>query len=417
MSLQRRVSSRGAVTWRARVYSHGRIVATETFARKGDASAWEREQYRRLERGDTLIDKSAAALDVKTWAERWLEGYTPRAPATKRRAASLIAVDIISAFGGLSVSSLSVSEVREWVTKLTLEKSPSTARNALGTLRQVLDLALDSHAVSSNVARARGTSVHGVRPGLPRALSADQVAAVAKQLEPRPKDRALFLLLCFTGLRWGEATSVRWCDVADEGKTLVVWRARRLGAAGEGREYGDTKTHAARVVPIPTIVYDALVTWWLSADGHGPDARAHSANDPHQGPSSYTAQWTESKELIFPSRRGNPLIGNTWTEWVLDPACEAAGVGHTTPHQLRDTYASLAVSVGASVAAVAGNLGHSTSTTTLRHYVTAIPEERRSVAVALDQVATKATKTLSRTTRRPDQTGQRRENSNNNNEK
>ena len=56
--------------------------------------------------------------------------------------------------------------------------------------------------------------------------------------------------------------------------------------------------------------------------------------------------------LVFPSERGTPLRNRNWRRDVFDTAVEALGLT-ITPHNLRDTAASLAIQEGASVVAVA----------------------------------------------------------------
>jgi integrase len=53
-----------------------------------------------------------------------------------------------------------------------------------------------------------------------------------------------------------------------------------------------------------------------------------------------------------------------WRRRVLDPAARAAGLGGLTPHELRLTAASLAVSAGANVKSLQRMLGHASAAMT-----------------------------------------------------
>ena len=55
---------------------------------------------------------------------------------------------------------------------------------------------------------------------------------------------------------------------------------------------------------------------------------------------------------------------------MFDAAVDALDLD-ITPHNLRDTAASLAIQAGASVVAVARLLGHESAATTLNHYANA----------------------------------------------
>ena len=71
---------------------------------------------------------------------------------------------------------------------------------------------------------------------------------------------------------------------------------------------------------------------------------------------------------------------------VFDPAVEALGL-KITPHNLRDTAASLAIQEGASVVAVARLLGHESAATTLNHYAGLFPTDLDDIASRLDVAA------------------------------
>jgi integrase len=81
---------------------------------------------------------------------------------------------------------------------------------------------------------------------------------------------------------------------------------------------------------------------------------------------------TESSELVFPSANSTPLRNRNFRRDSFDPAAAALGL-KLTPHNLRDTAASLAIQAGASVVAVARLLGHESAATTLNHYAGLFP--------------------------------------------
>ena len=66
--------------------------------------------------------------------------------------------------------------------------------------------------------------------------------------------------------------------------------------------------------------------------------------------------------------RGHPLRNLNFRRDVFDRAAEDAGLTGLTPHDLRHTAASLAVSAGANVKAVQRMLGHASAAMTLDVY-------------------------------------------------
>ena len=59
MSIQRKVTPRGKVRYRARIKANGREVASRMFDRKSDAVAWEQDQRRQLRAGEWLDPRRA----------------------------------------------------------------------------------------------------------------------------------------------------------------------------------------------------------------------------------------------------------------------------------------------------------------------------------------------------------------------
>jgi integrase len=121
--------------------------------------------------------------------------------------------------------------------------------------------------------------------------------------------------------------------------------------------YGPTKTHASRSVPVPAFLRTELA---LLMEGKG------------------------REDLLFTSPMGHGLRLANWRQRVFDPAVKRAGLTELTPHGLRHTAASLAVSAGANVKAVQRMLGHKDAGMTLNTYADLFDEELDSVAERLD---------------------------------
>lgn len=90
--------------------------------------------------------------------------------------------------------------------------------------------------------------------------------------------------------------------------------------------------------------------------------------------------------LVFPSATGTPLRNRNFRRDVFDDAVHSAQLD-ITPHNLRDTAASLAIQAGASVVAVARLLGHESAATTLNNYAGLFPSDLDDVAHRLNAAA------------------------------
>jgi integrase len=119
---------------------------------------------------------------------------------------------------------------------------------------------------------------------------------------------------------------------------------------------GPTKGRKSRSVPVPTFVLNELS---VQCEGNGP------------------------ADLVFVGRDGGylprPKSSNGW----FIRAVKAAGVQAITPHDLRHTCASLAVSAGVNVLALQRMLGHTSAKMTLDTYADLFDDDLDAVAVTL----------------------------------
>jgi integrase len=104
----------------------------------------------------------------------------------------------------------------------------------------------------------------------------------------------------------------------------------------------------------------------------------------------YLARQCEGKgrdELLFPDHDGGHLKSPHPESGWFGKAVAASGVPRVTPHDLRHTAASLAVSAGANIKAVQKMLGHASAAMTLDIYADLFDDDLEAVATALDRRA------------------------------
>lgn len=193
-------------------------------------------------------------------------------------------------------------------------------------------------------------------------LSHPQVAALADAVE---RNGTVVKFLAYTGLRWGEMAALRVQDFDMLRRRVNV--SRSVTESG-GLVWSTPKTHERRSVPFPAALADELSTLMLDKGRDG---------------------------LVFTDLRGGVLRNSNWRARVFEPAvqaCQAADKSFPviTPHDLRHTAASLAVSAGANVKALQRMLGHAKASMTLDVYADLFDEDLDSVAGSLDAAIVKA---------------------------
>ena len=167
----------------------------------------------------------------------------------------------------------------------------------------------------------------------------------------------MVLLLGFCGLRWGEVAALRVKRVDLLRRRLTV--AESVTEVSGRLTWGTPKSHQARQVPIPRSLVTLL-------------AEVIAVKSPD--------------DLVFTTWRGKPLRNLNFRRDVFDPAARDAGLEGLTPHELRHTAASLAVSAGANVKAVQHMLGHASAAMTLDVYSGLFGDDLDGVAERIDSL-------------------------------
>ncbi|TPW78412.1 site-specific integrase [Schumannella sp. 10F1B-5-1] len=297
------------------------------------------------------VDVSASRARVETLGANWLATQTHLKPSASRSIEIAWRVHVEPRWGRVSVADVQHSEVQRWVSELSKSRSATTVIRAYGVLAAILDVAIRDRRLAANP--ARGVKLPRKQKRAHIYLSAEEVAKLAEQVG----DQKLFILtLSYCGLRWGEATALRRCDIDLARRRLEV----RLNAVEVGSEIviGTPKSHEQRSVPFPPSLAELFAT---ACDGK-------AAND-----------------LVFTGSKGQRLLRPKTDAGWFGTSVKRAGLARMTPHDLRHTAASLAVSAGANVKAVQRMLGHASATMTLDVYADLFEDDLDEVALRLDE--------------------------------
>ncbi|WP_272460895.1 site-specific integrase [Intrasporangium calvum] len=173
-------------------------------------------------------------------------------------------------------------------------------------------------------------------------MSLEEAVALRDAIDP--KYRAVVLLGYWCGLRFGELSALRRCDVDVERSRILV---RRTAQQASGRiTFGPPKTGAGRrTVPVSRTVMRELCEYM----------------------DAYTD--TSAESLLVTTAADTPLNRQNFLRRVWRPALKSAGLpAELTPHSMRHGYASLLISGGFSVKEVSQWCGHASTSITLSVY-------------------------------------------------
>ena len=353
-----RYSTASGDKWEVRYRTpEGKTTRKRGFATKRDAVAFSASTEVSKMTG-AYVAPSAGRVTVGTVAARWETGLAGLAATTRASNLSVYRSHVAPRWSDVAVGKVKPSAVKAWVSEIhAAGVGPSTITRAVGVFRQVLAVAVEDGHLAANAAqdvplprrqhRARGYLTHG------------QVEALASRLEAT--DAALVRFLAYTGLRFGEAAGLVVADVDMLRRRVTVQRS--VAEAGGKVVTTPGKTSTRRTVPVPAFLVVELSALMV---GRSRD------------------------DLLFTGPGGRVLRLSNWRRRVFSPALMAARFDdrefpEVTPHDLRHTAASLAISAGANVKAVQTMLGHSSAAMTLDVYSDLFPDDLEAVAARLDE--------------------------------
>lgn len=299
--------------------------------------------------------------------------------------------------GRAFVSNIKKSDVKRFYNYLTDQRGLriSTVDNIHTILHQVLQMAVDDSYIRNNPAdrvlrEMKKSHVYKVEKR--RALTRPEQDLFLDYLKNSIVYRhwyPVFAVMLGTGMRVGEATGLRWCDVdLDEGiidvNHTLVYYSHRDEAYKKGSYFNinSTKTeNSVRQIPMLDFVKEAFIeekqnqelagiTCDMTIDGYTDFVFLNRFGKPHQ-------QANLNKAIKRITRDCNDeLLDNDENVEVLLP--------HFSCHNLRHTFTTRMCEAGVNVKVIQDTLGHKDISTTLNIYTDVTKELKKSEFEGLD---------------------------------
>lgn len=305
------------------------------------------------------VDPTRSRVRLSDVAEAWYASKIRVKPTTRSGYRNSLDKHVLPEWGAVRIVDIDHAGIQSWVARLAATLSASSTRQVYLVLSGTLAFAVRDGRLARNV--AADIQLPRLSKSERQYLSHTQVHELADETA---EWSTLIRLLAYSGLRWGEVAALRPADV-DQANRIV--HVRRAVADVRGTlVWGSPKTHEQRTVPYPSLLDEGI-------SNHVADGRRH--------------------DLVFSTRNGAVLRGGNFRSRVFAPAvarlhlASPAGFPQITPHDLRHTAASLAISAGANVKILQRMLGHASAAMTLDVYADLFPEDLTSVSIALDRAA------------------------------
>ena len=266
----------------------------------------------------------APAISLSTWASRFLESRIDVDANTKKNYTSSLN-KIGETFGDRNPSTITATEIAEWIATLAKTRKPGTLNQYLIAFR----LLLDHVGLDTNAARDPRVKLPKQVREEPTPPSAEHTEAILEALGAKWK--LLFVTIEQGALRLGEAVALRWADVDAAGLRLRLPKSA-------------TKRDRARWIYLPE---------WLMRE----------------------IEATCPLEDRVPDRKVFQGITEASAYQAMTRACRNAKVPHYHPHDLRHRRITIWHQSGVPARELAERAGHARPSMSLDVYSHVMPPD------------------------------------------
>ena len=341
----------------------------------GKTQAEVKEKLKKAIEKNVGIDYGRAkTYTVGNWLEVWYENYAKikMRPSTYLTYHGYIENHIKPQLGKIPLNDLTTLNLQQFYKKLLADgrveriesqKQPKglstkTVRNIHQIISSALKLAVEQRLIARNP--ADGCALPKVEHKEMKTLTADQLSAFFQEAKDSGVYELYYLDLA-TGLRRGELLGLKWTDVDLDRGVLKIQRAI-------SRQNG-------KVVEAPLKTKNAYRTLPLSADAI----------------SVLKMQKCKvgNSEWVFPSPTGGPMSPDSVLH-MLQRVLKRAGLPRIRFHDLRHTFATMALQNGVDVKTVSSMLGHYSAGFTLDTYAHVTTDAQLKAAQTMGNILSRA---------------------------
>ena len=309
-------------------------------------------------------------MPIKTHLEQWLDGIqTTVSPRTHELYDYICHKHLIPGFGNVPLCQLKPQRIQTlYADKLKQGLSPRTVQLQHVCLHKSLDNAVKVGLIPRNPCdqvdqpRVERHAMH--------TMTEDNVTQFLNEAR-KGEYYTLFFLLLFTGMRRGEALSLRWGDIDLTGAQLSI--NRNMQCIKGKISYKSPKTASSRrqIDLSPNTCTVLRLHKEFQEDTKKRLKGPKVTND----------------DLVFWHPNGSPYLPDGITHaWMrLTARCGLSGI---RLHDARHTHATLLLKAGVNVKVIQERLGHANFSTTMNLYAHVSPGMQKEAASRFDDIVT-----------------------------
>ena len=336
----------------------------------GKTQAQVKEKLRTaIENSKRLDYTQTGKYTVGQWMDEWFEAYAKVKvrPSSHQTYKGYIENHIKPNIGDIPIEKLTSLQLQKFyrllltegrVPRIESEKQPKglsakTVRNINQVISSAMDMAVRHKLILSNP--TEGCELPKVEHREMKTLPAEQLGAFLREAKESGVYELYYMDLA-TGLRRGELLGLKWEDI-DLQNGIIHVRRQVARVDGEVKELPLKTKNSYRNISISRDAV-AMLT----------EMEAH-----------------RSSEYVFPSSTGGPISPDSVNN-MLHRVLKRAGLPSIRFHDLRHTFATLALQNGVDIKTVSGMLGHFSAGFTLDTYAHVTTSAQKEAARTMGNV-------------------------------
>ena len=364
--------------WQAR-YTEGYDLGTGKQIQRSITGKTQKEVAQKLKQATYELDqgtyKEPCRMSVKEWLDIWKAEYTGDVKeSTAYIYKKNVDMYVVPYIGSVKLQALTAPMIQALYNRLLKPQnedckalSAKSVRNVHGVLHKALQQAVLVGYLRVNPADACKPPKAVKKEIAP--LDEVQVSEFLKAIQGHPHEY-LYKITLFTGMREGEVLGLTWdCLDFKHGTLLIKQQLRREQQKGGKYYFSPPKNNKSRVLSLAPSVIQLFRLQKLKQNG----MRLEAGN-----------LWEENN-LIFSNQTGGFLSYRTVYD-CFKRIMDKIGSPATRFHDLRHTYAVMAIKSGDDIKTVQENLGHATAAFTLDVYGHVTAQMKQASADRMEQL-------------------------------
>ena len=316
----------------------------------------------------------AGKYTVGTWMDEWFENYAKVKvrPSSHQTYRGYIDNHIKPNIGKIPLEKLTSLELQKFCKKLLTSGridrveskhqakglSPKTVRNICQIIASAMKLAKEQRLIAADP--TEGCALPKLKRKEMKTLPIEQLASFLRDAR-NSRIFEMYYVELATGLRRGELLGLKWEDIdLEKGNLRVKRQIARIN--GEVVEAPLKTKNAYRTLPLAEDTIQVLKQQRMK---------------------------TGSSPWVFPSSTGGPISPGSVLH-MLHRVLKRAGLPRVRFHDLRHTFAMLALQNGVGIKTVSGMLGHFSAGFTLDTYAHVTTAAQKQAARTMEKVLTAA---------------------------